>query len=564
VGNEARNAAMVEQYAAGATLEQIGRQFGVTRERVRQIVKKSGATTALEARQIRREVRASDLAANVQSFLDQHRAAITELAGSGTSRAEVEARFSLLFPEIPPSLVREALSKAAVLFDVDSQDVNFSDAVIEAGVWFALARDLDLDVDRTATFREADLAESREVAHALQREGIDTATVAEILCRIHAGRRHARTVEEVGLSARRYNQQREQILAELGLTSARGAAAWPPTSMTVTKRLGQGSWADAQIAIGLTPDVRGRPRGLLAFSEDDYTDAVKGFLGSARATGRAATFDGYVRWVENEERAGRRWPSGPSVRLRYTSWNAAKRVVAGSDGGGVAAARSGPEGRLLATVALHDAQEAIERLLVEMAAKPVADAAVRAESFVRSFVQDFEHRRREWLRSAIMSDSLAVPRRLAAPDLARRQRTVLEAGPSALPEILTDMYLDRILSSGPRSTDGWLRPDAQAELDRVAEEPVLQFTVLREYRNLLTHGSAEARERLAAALRLLGGIDDRFTTNQPLTSRTLGRWLAGNDYARLRLLLDSVPSLWRAMVVAGALLEGPAVADGIG
>ena len=38
VGRDHREIAMVQRYASGATLEEIGREYGLTRERVRQLI----------------------------------------------------------------------------------------------------------------------------------------------------------------------------------------------------------------------------------------------------------------------------------------------------------------------------------------------------------------------------------------------------------------------------------------------------------------------------------------------------------------------------------------------
>lgn len=55
-----RDAAILEQYADGETLEEIGARFAITRERVRQIVVKHGGADAAEARRKRAETRSSD------------------------------------------------------------------------------------------------------------------------------------------------------------------------------------------------------------------------------------------------------------------------------------------------------------------------------------------------------------------------------------------------------------------------------------------------------------------------------------------------------------------------
>ena len=53
LSREQRDAAMVERYADGETLEAIGQSFSITRERVRQIIAKVGGTNAEESRKNR-------------------------------------------------------------------------------------------------------------------------------------------------------------------------------------------------------------------------------------------------------------------------------------------------------------------------------------------------------------------------------------------------------------------------------------------------------------------------------------------------------------------------------
>ncbi|MGR3936471.1 hypothetical protein LCH29_26715 [Streptomyces sp. BRA346] len=253
---------MCRQYAAGRTLQEIGETFGVSGERVRQIVSNwSDAVSASDARSARREARAEQLTSQVNKFLTVHREGIAKLAEAGASRSDVEARFALLFPEVDAVVVREAIASAKVLFDVDVQEFAFSTTAIEAAVWYALAREQGLTGDRHGAARDMDLDDMEETGQALLRAGVEPMAVAEILGLIHAAQELVRSGAEVGISAARYNARRESVLEELGMESQKGARPWPPTSQTVMKRLGAGSWAKAQVALDLTPDSRGRPEG---------------------------------------------------------------------------------------------------------------------------------------------------------------------------------------------------------------------------------------------------------------------------------------------------------------
>ncbi|MFB6520084.1 sigma factor-like helix-turn-helix DNA-binding protein [Streptomyces sp. NPDC056401] len=553
--NDDRDLEMCKLYAAGRTLQQIGETFGVSRERVRQIVStRSDAVSASEARSARREARAGELAGQVGEFLNVHREGIARLAERGVSRSEVEARYTLLFPEVPVAVVREAIAEAKVLFDVDVQEFAFSVTAIEGAVWYALAREHGLSDDRLGAVQVMDLDEMEETGQVLLREGIESTVVAEILGLIHVAQELARSGAQIGISAARYNALRGSVLEELGMESGKGARPWPPTSQTVMKRLGEGSWAKAQIALGLTPDSRGRPKGLLLFEPRDYTAAVTDFLRDAEASGSPATFEQYAIWTEGEERSGRRRPSAPSVRLYYRGWTSAKRAAV-ADGGAIAVSQSRERTATPhAVTALYHAQQEIERVYAALSELRPADRSAYVEQFLKSFMQEFEFRRRGWIRAVVTLDGSAVSRRLGDPALRAKHRMALTQQPPAVGEVLTDMYLDKLGAGDPRLTDGWVRPDVQVELDKVEDGTILRFAVLKESRNYLVHGSKEARGRLEAALQELAVVDSAFELKQSLTSRVLLAWLLSSDRRRLRLLLDCVPDLWRAMVVGETLL----------
>ncbi len=553
--NEVRDLEMCKMYAAGHTLQEIGDQYGVTRERARQIIsRRSDAVSASTARNARREARAEELTSQVGEFLAAHQEGIVKLAGEGVSRSDVESRFALLYPEVSAAVVREAIAEAKVLFDADVQEFAFSLMAIQGAVWYALARERGLDADRLGAAQKMDLDELEETGQVLLREGVESDAVAEILGLIHAAQELVRSGAQVGISAARYNARRESVLEELGMESSKGTRPWPPTSQTVMKRLGGGSWAKAQIALGLTPDSRGRPEGPLLFEPQDYPAAVADFLRDAQSVGGPSTFERYASWVEAEERSGRRRPSAPSVRLYYRGWTSAKRAAV-AEGATVVALRTGVRsGVPQAATALHHAQQETDRALGALAELRPADRSAHLERFLKSFMQEFEFRRRGWIRAAVALDGTTIRRRLADPSLKAKHRTALMQSPPAVDEVLTDMYLDKLGAGDPRVTDGWMRPDVQAELDAVGDGTIARFTVLKESRNYLVHGSQEARRRLEAALKELATVESGFELKQSLTPRVLLTWLLANEQRRLRVLLGCLPDLWRAMVIGETLL----------
>jgi hypothetical protein len=537
-------------------------QFGVSKQRVHQIIRRLGGADADTARAVRREVREEQQDVLVRDFLEQYQDIIADLAASGSSRADIEARFTFLLPDIPIAIIHDGLARAEVIFDVNVQEYAFPTAAIESAVWYALARSLDLSMDLSLAIHQIDLAEAREVVNVLDQQGLEAKTRANILITIASARAHVVNNPTLTITKKCYDEKRREILDDLGLVSAQGVMPWPPTAQTVMKRLGGGYWAEALRSIGLTPDERGRERGLLRFTESDYDNAVVDFLAQANAIGQSPTSDAYREWVESEDRAGRRRPSDASVRLRYASWNNAKRMVAASGARTPASLhlrRKVVAGRSsVSTLSLHRAQDELRRFLAELDKTMPSEVAALVEEFIINYWQEFEYSRRDWLRSIIRMDSEAVERRLQQSGLSRSQRDALEQDPPNTIAALADIYLDKMLggkNGGPCNTDGWLSPGVQSELDGLPENVVACVKLLHEIRNFLTHSSEEAKSRLQATLEHLASGDSRFTLRRRISRRILLDWLASDQTQRLRAIAESIPATWRAMIVVESVIQ---------
>lgn len=96
-----RNEEAATRYMAGATLEEIGRELGVTRERVRQILDKQG---------VKRRSRVSAHRNNVSRVVDQHADAINAAFDRLLSIRAVAAEYKGV---VPGAIVREILAPRA-------------------------------------------------------------------------------------------------------------------------------------------------------------------------------------------------------------------------------------------------------------------------------------------------------------------------------------------------------------------------------------------------------------------------------------------------------------------
>jgi hypothetical protein len=317
--------------------------------------------------------------------------------------------------------------------------------------------------------------------------------------------------------------------------------------------------SEAMVKIGLVPNERGRSRGLLVFSEDSYLRALEKYVNDRRAAGATTSFDDYDVWRRREYRDARTWPSGVAIRNRFGSWSSAMRSAGGNTGGSSSAAATPTREQSLSAKTLHVVREQMRERLdairdIERAAE--RDAEVR--DFLKSYAGNFEIDRREWLREMILMDPGAVSRRLApsAPRLDKKQRDALSSSPPNLGAVLTDRYLDRMLSTGGiTNSDGWLSPAVQAELDALSSLASALYEVLRAARNLATHDSEESRVGMREALDAAAALDADFEYQRPVTERNVIRWLSANDQARLRRIAAVMPDIWRAMTAAEAVLR---------
>lgn len=132
------------------------------------------------------------------------------------------------------------------------------------------------------------------------------------------------------LSGAQYDRARRNHLARTKTASRVGVAVWPPTSQTLMKQLGGGSWTRAMTALGLTT-ATGRPPGSGTFDDVAYRVAVADFLAAVADPVEVSTttesFAGLATWLAERKAEGRNVPSAAAVRKHFGSWSEARRVA---------------------------------------------------------------------------------------------------------------------------------------------------------------------------------------------------------------------------------------------
>ncbi|WP_143236839.1 hypothetical protein [Actinomyces urinae] len=196
---------------------------------------------------------------------------------------------------------------------------SFSDSVLKIAIHYAFARTHGLAPIETAE-------DSGELAGILAGLGVadPEGRAGQILALAAASKRRADEGEGASLSAQRYDQMRVEILAELGLESARGVRLWPPTYQTIMQRFG-GTWAGAMKGCGLTASSDGKVgRKNARFSETDRIRAIRAYLAECESAQTSASYAGYTKWAKENGR-----PSGSNIRQVYGTWNRALEQLVG-------------------------------------------------------------------------------------------------------------------------------------------------------------------------------------------------------------------------------------------
>jgi hypothetical protein len=319
-----RNAIWVQRYIDGETLEAIGSDYGVTRERVRQIVTKIGGSLAQDSRQKRLEARQAQAQATADAFMAQYGDAARRIAVQGCTKAQTIARLKFVFPAMDEELADDVLRTANIVFNHESQNI-FSDAVIKAGVYYLVGVELGLAPDPDYTAVNVDLELMEELAEILKSGTANDDDVATILGIIGAAHHYVADHPDTTITGARYQELRDELVPALGWESRKGSSPWPPTRQTLMSRYKY--WNSALESVGLATATLGRSPGLVKFSEAEYQDAIDSFVREMKLLGLHPSVERYGPWAASEKAAGVKRPAEASVRNFFGGWSTAVRAA---------------------------------------------------------------------------------------------------------------------------------------------------------------------------------------------------------------------------------------------
>lgn len=195
---------------------------------------------------------------------------------------------------------------------------HFSKVSLQAALYLMLARTHRLEPSSQDIPREVRL----EVGGYL--EGLTPEEKLHTLGLVVAGHELSKSNPSSTLTAKDYDTHRMAFI-ESYPEDVRAGFLWPPTSQTVIKRF-NGYWNDALTSLGLTPR-RGRSRGGLKFTPDDYLFAIRSYIVDSRHSRRQPSFNHYSTWLAESGNAGK-LPSGAAIRQRFGSWREALNAAA--------------------------------------------------------------------------------------------------------------------------------------------------------------------------------------------------------------------------------------------
>lgn len=314
---DARVRAMYALYGAGATLDEVGARFGVTRARVSQLFSAAGLPT--RRRGWRRANREGRSVANVRATRERHRARGQERAAR--AREERARKMAAMYSS---GATLEDVGRAFGVTRERARQILAAAGVPARGVRGTRALQRDLELRRSEEIVEA-YRRSGRVDAVAKELGVSRSVVSEVV-------RRERPARPPRTAKQRFRYSREQLIGFLRKAAriyggpltmsaydevARAQRAvevrWPDSA---TFALRFGSWLSALAAAGL-------PRARLGPRRNRYTAeaCVTAVARAADELGRTPSMREYDAWAKSREGV----PAAHAVFHACGSWTAAKR-----------------------------------------------------------------------------------------------------------------------------------------------------------------------------------------------------------------------------------------------
>lgn len=323
--NPDRDRQIVETYEReGLTLDELGIRFGVTRERIRQILKRNGAKSKAEV--------SARLQSELNDRFDENRsqilAELRQLAiNEQLTMTEAVKIMADKYSEFPREMVGELVKSSRVPFTTRPSPTKsfFTDVQLELAVLacFGLNYHRALATNDYSEFVEP--LHEKELRTFSKSDSFPTnVPIDKFLNAI--GFTSLKRSQKVldAFSHADYERRRKEIWSQNGWESGSGGRNWPPTQQTISKRLGGGYWNDAMRSLGFPESVKkGRPRVGYLHDADSLSRTLGAFLAyCAEDNGvNAPTVAAFETWRLEEESRGNQHASPATIRNYFKSWN---------------------------------------------------------------------------------------------------------------------------------------------------------------------------------------------------------------------------------------------------
>ena len=182
LGGEARTRAMCDLYEEGLTLQAIGDIYGLTRERVRQLIKKVGGPSSDLSRSRRIEDRGTPNRGRGRTVPHLYRDRILGEAAQGTTRSQIESLILAVEPRLNREVLQRGIERSGAEFDKGFRDdLYFSDAVVIETVWFIAGLNNDAYSMGSEPLEHLEPPSSEELTQYLQVLGLSATAISAVL-----------------------------------------------------------------------------------------------------------------------------------------------------------------------------------------------------------------------------------------------------------------------------------------------------------------------------------------------------------------------------------------------
>lgn len=311
------------------TLKQLGRKYGITRQRVSQILNRAGID-GRKVQELRTEESSQNRAQHIHNLAEDIKADGVALAEKGMTASQIDDILPFLWPDENSSDLKmafdEVRSTSGLSIAKDGSNKAMSDDLVRASLYFVLARHLGLDVTDIQPSSAVPGGILCELPSVLEAQGLDKDGILTVLQTVGSGVA-AEGLSGQTMSTSQYTQIRSEFLDENNLKSGKGRPVWPVTNQTVMSRLG--GWNEALGDLGLKPNVVPEGFGDSTFSPQDYENSIREFKSFAADQRLGASPERYRAWVVDQLEEGFSRPSPEAIRATYGSWSQA--LNAGGD-----------------------------------------------------------------------------------------------------------------------------------------------------------------------------------------------------------------------------------------